>query len=371
MDEEDDRPEAQFGAELRLLRQQAGLTVRELASRLHRSHSSIVEWERGARLAPAEAAQQYEVLFELAPGALTAPREEARQARRALDFPPDARHEPLCPYKGLEAFQYDDAALFFGREAQVDEVLERLGRERFFAVIGPSGSGKSSFVRAGLLAGIAAESATADAPAQLVVLTPGEDPLDELARQLNVVFEQGERLRVADLRSDPGRLARATRAAGGRSLVIAVDQFEELFTACRKQTDRRYFVEALMAAWRLPSSQVSLIVALRADYYGYLADYPELAGAVMQHQALLAPMTRSDLQRAIERPAELCHLRLQPGLPQTILDDLTDQPGALPLLSMRCSRHGSTARPQRSRRADTATRAAYAERSRRPPRTRF
>ena len=331
MDEEDRRPEAQFGAELRLLRQQAGLTVRELASRLHRSHSSIVEYERGVRLAPADAVAQYEEYFQLAPGALAAPREEARQARRDLDSPPDAGDKPaVCPYKGLEAFQYDDAALFFGREAQVEDVLTRFGRGKFFAVIGPSGSGKSSFVRAGLLAGIAAD---ATVPPQLVVLTPGDDPLEELARQVNDVVPDGEAVRAHDLRSDPHSLAKAMRGGGARSLVIAVDQFEELFTLCPDEMARRCFVDALMAAWRGPASQVSLILALRADYYGYLADYPELAGAVQRHQELLAPMLRGDLQRAIEGPAEPCHLRLQPGLPQTILDDVTGQPGALPLLS--------------------------------------
>ena len=131
---------------MRRLREQAGLTVRGLAKRLHGSHSSVVEYENGVRLAPVQVVQQYEELFALKPGELTARRERARKLRRQLDQPPEPpTRDVVCPYKGLEAFQSDDAALFFGREHQVERVLDRLATTRFLAAIGPSGSGSRAF----------------------------------------------------------------------------------------------------------------------------------------------------------------------------------------------------------------------------------
>ena len=333
-DEFDPRPEVEFGAELRRLRQQAGLTTRDLAKRLHGSHSSIVEWEKGVRLAPLQAVAQYEALFELRPGELALQRERARRTRQQLDAPLDAGSRSVaCPYKGLEAFQPGDAALFFGREDQVDQVLDRLLAARFLAVIGPSGCGKSSFVRAGLVAAITEVSEQDGAPVRTVVLTPGEHPLDELARQISGVAADGALLRADDWRTDPQRLARVTRDAGPGGLVVVIDQFEELFTQCAVRADRHSFVDALLATWRDPASSVSVILTLRADFYGHLTEFPELADAVCTHQELLRPMMRRDLLRAIEQPAELCRLQLQPGLAQTMLDDLEDEPGALPLLS--------------------------------------
>src|SRR5436190_3894446 len=127
MHEDDHRPESHFGDELRRLRQQSGLTVRELAKQLNRSHSSVVEYEGGGRLAPIHVVHEYEAHFGLTPGSLLAQRQRAHDARRLLEGPPAAgRSDAACPYKGLEAFQYADARLFFGREAEVEQVLTRL-----------------------------------------------------------------------------------------------------------------------------------------------------------------------------------------------------------------------------------------------------
>jgi hypothetical protein len=115
--------------------------------------------------------------------------------------------------------------------------------------------------------------------------------------------------------------------------VIAVDQFEELFTLCDDDGERRCFVDALIAAWRDPTSPVVVIVALRADFYGRVAAFPELAAAVVAHQTLIGPMGTMDLRRAIELPAAKSGLLLQPGLVDTMLEDLAGEPGALPLLS--------------------------------------
>ncbi|HEX8158733.1 MAG TPA: helix-turn-helix transcriptional regulator, partial [Solirubrobacteraceae bacterium] len=177
-------PQECFAAELRRLRVEAGLSVRALAQELHRAHSGIVEYESAQRLPGVEVVEQYEDVFGLAHGTLAVQRESARAAQ--VESPRDGSVDEhlgdvVCPYKGLRPFESDDAALFFGRETQVEEVLKRLGEMRFAAVVGASGSGKSAFVRAGLLARISS-STTNGTNTRVAVLTPGEHPLDELAR---------------------------------------------------------------------------------------------------------------------------------------------------------------------------------------------
>ncbi len=326
-----DSPEARFGAALRRVRVQAGVSVRRLAKDLDRAHSTISDFENGRRLAGVEVVEEYEDYFGLARGTLGAQRERARA--ELLEAPRDATLDEnlgdvVCPYMGLRAFEYDDAALFFGRETQVRDVLARLKETRFVAVLGPSGSGKSSFVRAGLLAGINTAATNGRPSARVVLLTPGEHPLTTIA---TAVATSSAPVTPDELRGDPDRLGRAARDAGDGAVVLVVDQLEELFTLCADEPERRCFVEALIAAWREP--RVVVIVALRADFYGRVAAYPELAAAVVTHQALIGPMSPAELRRAIELPAAGCGLLLQPGLADTILGDLEGEPGALPLLS--------------------------------------
>jgi WD40 repeat protein/transcriptional regulator with XRE-family HTH domain len=325
MDSPHASPEARLGAELRRLRVRAGLSVRQLARELNRAHSSIVVYETGGRLAPVEVVEQYERFFDLAPGTLGTRREHARLER--LEEPRDATLDAhlagdVCPYKGLQAFEHDDAALFFGREAQVEEVVARLAMTRFAAIVGASGSGKSSFLRAGVLAHVAAR-------APVALLTPGARPLDALARAVDGATGGATGLSPDDLRADRRALERA--ASGG--LVIGVDQLEELFTRCDDDHDRRCFIDALLAAWEDPASPVVVIVALRADFYGRIAEHPGLSAAVVANQSLLGPMTPADLRRAIELPAAGAGLVLQRGLVESVLADLAGEPGALPLLS--------------------------------------
>jgi WD40 repeat protein/class 3 adenylate cyclase len=195
-----------------------------------------------------------------------------------------------CPYKGLEPFQPDDSDLFFGREELVAELVGRLEEAPFLAVIGPSGSGKSSLVRAGIVPRL--ELGTA-------IVTPGTHPLDAL------------------------------RAAGD-SEILVVDQFEEAFTLCRDDDERRVFIEAVLV---LADRGTRVILALRADFYGHCASYPRLAAALEEHQALLGPMSEEELRCAIERPAEQAGLVLEPGFVEGVLRDVVGEPGALPLLS--------------------------------------
>ena len=201
----------------------------------------------------------------------------------------------LCPYKGLVRFEREDSDLFFGREELVSDLVTRLGEAAFLAVVGPSGSGKSSLVRAGVVP----ELERGGEPIRSAIIEPGEHPLPKLAA-----------IQDTDL--------------------IVVDQFEELFTLCRKEEERIAFVDRLLDA---AEQGTRVLVVLRADFYGHCASYGRLAAALEDHQALIGPMSEEELRRAIDRPAERAGLVLEPGLAEGILHDIVGEPGALPLLS--------------------------------------
>jgi WD40 repeat protein/DNA-binding SARP family transcriptional activator len=200
----------------------------------------------------------------------------------------------VCPFMGLAAFETTDAEFFFGRERLVEELVARLADIPLLAIIGPSGSGKSSLLRAGLLPAL-------DRWPQ-VILRPGDRPnLDELP-------------------------------PGGR-VVVAVDQFEELFSQAVAEPDRQAFVDGLVeAAWD-PERRAIILVALRADFFGHLGRYVEFADLVGPNHILLGPMSTGELRRAIEGPATRVGLAVEPELVDALVDDVVREPGGLPLLS--------------------------------------
>jgi WD40 repeat protein/DNA-binding SARP family transcriptional activator len=203
-----------------------------------------------------------------------------------------------CPYKGLAPFEPEDAEFFCGRERLVDELVARLAEAPFLALVGPSGSGKSSLLRAGLLPALGKPA---------------------------VVFRPGER-------SGAELLAELGRVASSEQLVIAVDQFEELFASSVSEGERRAFVDALVeAAWD-PERRGIVLLALRADFFGRLASHGELADLVGPNHALLGPMSPAELRRAIERPAERVGLKIEPALVDALVDDVAGEAGGLPLL---------------------------------------
>jgi class 3 adenylate cyclase/energy-coupling factor transporter ATP-binding protein EcfA2 len=198
-----------------------------------------------------------------------------------------------CPYRGLLAFGQEDRAFFFGREDVVRDLLGRLAPGGLVALVGASGSGKSSVLRAGVAAAV--EAGEVEGIDSVRLLNPGADP----------------RLEV------PGK---------ARELVI-VDQFEELFTRCHDPGRRRDFIDALLD---LPGP---VVIGVRADLYGQLSTHAGLARAAADNQILLGAMTDTELQRAVTEPARLAGLRLEPGLVELVLRDVSGEPGALPLLS--------------------------------------
>ena len=228
--------------------------------------------------------------------------------------------EGICPFKGLASFEPVDADYFFGRERLVAELVARIVGAGFLGIVGPSGSGKSSVLRAGLLPALAGGVLPGSEGWRRLLLRPGERPLDELRR----VLVSGAK--------DPLAEALDALPANGR-LLLAVDQFEELFTACRSDAERAAFANTLARAAADPEGRAVVVVALRADFYGRFASYPGLAELLGANHVLVGPMQASELRRAVEQPAGRVGLRVEPELADALVDDVEGEPGALPLLS--------------------------------------
>jgi WD40 repeat protein/energy-coupling factor transporter ATP-binding protein EcfA2 len=243
-----------------------------------------------------------------------------------------------APYLGLASFQPTDAERFFGRERLVNDVVSRLARQRFLAVFGASGSGKSSLLRAGLLPAIRAGKLPGSKEWSTILLTPGEHPFEELAIQLGALQGVATSAMRADLEAHPANLDLAVRQTlVGRPplahILLLVDQFEEVFTLCGDEGERTGFIEGLLGAVRSPRSRARIVLGVRADFYAQCGDHPELVAALQDAQLLVGPMTESELRAVLTQPAAHAGLAIEPALVETALDDARDEPGALPLLS--------------------------------------
>jgi energy-coupling factor transporter ATP-binding protein EcfA2 len=234
-------------------------------------------------------------------------------------------------------FGEEDAQFFFGRDREIQRLLEKLKSNRFLAVLGPSGSGKSSLVRAGLVPELRAGALAEVEDWHVCVLRPGAAPLTALAAQIATLWPaQAMAVTLDALAEDPRvlhlsvELALSGRPPGERVLVI-VDQLEEVFTLCRDETERRRLFSTLLYATSAPDGRTVVIVTMRAVFYARCAPYPELAQLIAQ-QMLVGPMDADGLRQVIEEPAGRVGLELEEGLSRTILADVAAQPGALPLL---------------------------------------
>ena len=259
---------------------------------------------------------------------------------------PPAVTAAICPYRGLNAFREEDASLFFGRDRLVDEpeqgLLHKVLTWPLVAVVGASGSGKSSVVRAGLLPRLRREPpsrGTWDA----VVFLPGKYPFLNLAIALEAVRnpETGAEVRETDaavlykswssgelpLDLALGRVREALRVD---RLLVVVDQFEELITLTPKD-DRLPFLSLLLAATEA-GSEFTVLLTLRADYYSAIYLDPRLSDGVQRGLVNVGAMMRDELRSAIEGPARWVGLEFEPGLVDRLLDDVGDEPGNLPLL---------------------------------------
>ncbi|MGD2178569.1 MAG: BTAD domain-containing putative transcriptional regulator, partial [Anaerolineae bacterium] len=256
-----------------------------------------------------------------------------------------------CPYRGLAPFREEDAPFFFGREGFADSLLHAPHEPPpVVVIVGSSGSGKSSVVSAGLLPRLR------DTGEWLIAsLRPGGQPFQALAAALIPPLEPqlGEPDRLIETQKLAGALGDGEislcavvertlgRAPGsmdtpsGRALLV-IDQFEELYTLCPEPDTRRRFLETLLAAVEAGStrrqSPLVLLLTLRADFMGQALAHRPFADALQEGALMLGPMTREELHRAIEKPAEKQGAALEEGLVDRLLDDVGEEPGRLPLL---------------------------------------
>ncbi|MFC6421955.1 BTAD domain-containing putative transcriptional regulator [Ornithinimicrobium tianjinense] len=239
-----------------------------------------------------------------------------------------------CPWRGLAAYGHEDRAWFAGRDRLAAELLARVASGRLVAVVGASGSGKSSLVHAGLLGGLADGLIPGSDAWVQIVMRPGAHPMRELSRAALEATGQ-ETGTVGDA------LARLLTEgdgapAGGRDRVprvLVVDQFEEAWTLCQDAGEREAFLDTLVELATVGAGRTVVVVAVRADYVAHLANHPALARLVADNGLLVGVPTPAEVQRAIEVPAERAGLVLDAGLAATIVEDAGSEPGLLPLLS--------------------------------------
>ena len=241
------------------------------------------------------------------------------------------------PFKGLRAFGEADAGDFHGREALVGRLLGRLedvlNDGRLLLVVGPSGSGKSSVIRAGLVPALRAGAVEGSARWCIATMVPGNAPVRELAAALRSAGappsdEQVERIAAT---GELQPLVEAALAGGAPRLLLVLDQLEELYMRV-DGASRERFLDALLGALGAPDGRVVVVATLRADFFHLPLGSPDLGDLVRRGVEVVTPLSRAELERAIVRPADGVGVVLEPGLATEIAGDVERQPGALPLL---------------------------------------
>jgi WD40 repeat protein/serine/threonine protein kinase/DNA-binding SARP family transcriptional activator len=255
------------------------------------------------------------------------------------------------PYKGLRAFEEADAADFFGREALTQQLLSRLtptpslplrgggseegGEARFLAVVGPSGSGKSSVVKAGLIPALRRGVLPGSDEWLITEMVPGAHPLEELEAALLRVAVNPPPSLIEQLQKDERGLLRAvkrTLPASGLDLLLVIDQFEELFTLVDDEAVRRHLMDSLLTAVTDPRCRLRVVITLRADFYDRPLQYVNFGQLLRAHMGTVIPLSNAELEQAICGPAEGAGATLEAGLVAAIIAEVNEQPGALPML---------------------------------------
>ncbi|MBL1110390.1 hypothetical protein JK361_38555 [Streptomyces sp. 5-8] len=305
-------PVKRFAFELRKLRAEAGgITYRVLADRAGYGVTTLSQAAAGDQLPTLPVVLAYVTACGGDPQEWKARWNQAVDEVAAQGDPDDgSAAEP--PYKGLARFETGDSARFFGRDRLTADLLDLLRRHRIAAMFGPSGSGKSSLLRAGLIPALHHLQEPSLRPAAIRILTPGHHPARTHAR----VF-------------DP---AGTSPAGPDADTFVVVDQFEEIFTLCHDPAERDRFLDLLMTA-REPASRLRVLVAVRADFYGHCAEHRRLAGTMRDAGLLVGPMHPTELRAAIVNPAAAEGLTVERALTSRLVEEVADAPGGLPLLS--------------------------------------
>ena len=239
------------------------------------------------------------------------------------------------PYKGLRAFHESDATDFHGRDALVEELVESVAAAQMVTVVGPSGSGKSSLVRAGLIPALRSNGIPGSCTWLVTEMFPGTHPFEELEAALIRVASDRPPGFFEDLTSDPRGLTRAAKQLlpnDEDELVVVIDQFEELFSLVSSESVRGRFLESLIAAATDERSRIRIVLTLRADFFDQPLQYPDFGEVMRVGLVPLSPPTEDGLARAIAQPARDVGVDLEPGLVTRIVNDVEDEPGGLPLM---------------------------------------
>jgi WD40 repeat protein/serine/threonine protein kinase len=271
------------------------------------------------------------------------------------------------PFRSLRVFEPEDSWLFFGRDAEIQDLLDGLGRSPVLAIVGNSGCGKSSLVRAGLIAALRSGHGSLADSWRIAVFRPSQSPFDYLAETLPSQLAPDLSLKeqadfIADCRHKLPMEADALRNAisalanvaigrsGNTHILLVADQFEEIFTLTSSQEVRTRYIDALLAASRLDSAfPVHLVLTLRADFYGHCLEHPGLSRCLQSNLYNVPRMSHEQLRQTIEKRLELARGYAEPGLIDSLLEDVGAEPGnlallehALGLLWQRCGGPGCT-----------------------------
>ncbi|HEX2805892.1 MAG TPA: helix-turn-helix domain-containing protein, partial [Kineosporiaceae bacterium] len=300
---------ADFSAALTSLREQAGITIRDLAKLVGATSSTLGGYFAGRHLPAMSAIPVVEKILE----ACGVPAGPARQAwidalTRVRRLPGPRPADAPIPYRGLESYGADDAAYFYGREVLVARLVALVTSSAAAGptlLVGPSGSGKSSALQAGLAARLRAGGNW-----EIFTLTPGSHPQATLDRTLDEI--------------------RRRRLPPGSRVAVIVDQFEEVFTLCGSEPERQAFVRAVtspMHAGPGIGPALTVVIALRADFYGAALGFEPLSHALQDRQVVVGPMSATDLRRAIAEPARAAGVTIDPGLVELLLHDMAPAAG--------------------------------------------
>ena len=311
--DDEESPLGSFAADLRRLRVEAGSPpYREVSRRAHYSPAALSDAASGRLLPSLAVALAYvgacggdTVEWERRWHTVAAELAEAATAEESIDG--DGGNPP---YAGLAVFQPEDAGHFFGRERLVADLVTAVAAHRFIMVIGPSGSGKSSLLRAGLVHQVRTRGLCGTPGVPVVTLSPGAHPLEECAAHLAALTGMSPGSVHTELRTDPGSLhlmalLAMTGRPPGADLVVVVDQFEEVFTLCQDPEERAQFLRVLRTAADTPNSRTRIVVGVRADFYGRCVQHPELLEALRTAQVPVGPMNTEELRSAVTRSSDV------------------------------------------------------------------
>lgn len=329
-------------------------------SSLRSAHSELLKRHRETGSTPELLAEMEEFIYRgRATGALLDTDEDRWASQSLLDYwsailyragrePPDATlaefesalapelDDARCPYLGLEAFREKKSNLFYGRQRLLEKLVNHLKQNRLLAVIGSSGSGKSSVVLGGLLPKLKVGALSGSENWHYYSsMVPGVNPLENLARLTqprDVNATEWLQQQVESLQKDPNHLTKLSNDFGDRPSVLVVDQFEEVFSLCRDDSLRQAFIDNLIGLIQSPSVRHTVILTMRTDFESQVARVPVFKDLFEQAQVRMTALDASELREAIEKPAELVGLKFEEGLVEALLQDVLGEPAALPLL---------------------------------------